>query len=198
MNKAAIREFVRAKRPELDARLASRDSRKIQDRVFDLQEVQAARLVALYMAVQGEVQTDRLARRCRERGIALCVPALRREAGAYGLARWDERTRLAKGLGGIPEPAAPDWVALDDVDAVVVPGLAFDADGGRLGHGRGHYDRLLSGMRGPATRIGVCFEWQVVDRVPMDENDVRMDRVVTEKRMMTATAGSRCEEVTTR
>ena len=89
---------------------------------------------------------------------------------------------LAPGRWSVPEPAAPRWVAAEDVDLALVPGLAFDAAGGRLGHGGGYYDRLLARAEPRiACRAGIAWACQIVDRVPTGPHDVRMDWVVTEK-----------------
>jgi 5-formyltetrahydrofolate cyclo-ligase len=78
-----------------------------------------------------------------------------------------------------------------DVDFFVVPGVAFDRHGGRLGHGRGYYDRLLAHARPDATLAGLCFEVQLVDEVPMSGHDVRLDYVVTELGVYDAAKGVR-------
>jgi 5-formyltetrahydrofolate cyclo-ligase len=83
---------------------------------------------------------------------------------------------------GIPEPARPEWV--EAVDAIVVPGLAFDAGGGRLGHGGGHYDAMLAALGPGPARIGAAFDCQVVGNVPTGPRDERMDAVVTETRCL--------------
>jgi len=93
-------------------------------------------------------------------------------------------TELEPGVFGIREPVpsrcAP--VSLDAVDFVLVPGVVFDARGGRIGHGAGYYDRLLARC-GPGTRlVAAAFEVQVVDEVPMEPHDRRVDLVVTELR----------------
>ena len=69
---------------------------------------------------------------------------------------------------------------------IVVPGVAFDARGGRLGYGGGFYDRFLASAGEGAIRIGICFEVQVVDEVPMAGHDLRVDAVVTEQRVLRA------------
>ena len=66
---------------------------------------------------------------------------------------------------------------LDRFDLILVPGLAFDKSGARLGRGRGFYDRFLAGITG--FRVGVCFDWQLVESVPVEAHDIRMDAVVT-------------------
>ena len=91
----------------------------------------------------------------------------------------DDPVDLVPGHRGILEPVGPA-VAPTTVDAVVVPGVAFDLDGGRLGRGGGHYDRLLATLDDDTTRIGVAFSSQVVPVVPSDEHDQPVDIVVTE------------------
>ena len=112
------------------------------------------------------------------------------ETGGYGLAPVTREARWRVGPHGIREPV--DALRMDpgEVDAVVVPGVAFDAYGRRLGHGGGHYDRLLLDMarsRGRSPfRGGLAFDFQMFDRVPVDEWDVPVDAVVTETKEMRA------------
>ena len=89
----------------------------------------------------------------------------------------------APGYRGIPEPGAHcPMLDVASIDWVLVPGLAFDAAGGRMGYGGGYYDRLLPLLRNDARRIGGAFELQLVDRVPAASHDVPIDAVVTETR----------------
>lgn len=99
----------------------------------------------------------------------------------------DSARDVVRGRHGVGEPGAGcAAIPLGEVDAVVVPGLAFDERGGRLGRGGGFYDRLLgdSGLR--AVRIGVCLEAQVVEAVPEGAHDARVDLIVTEQRVVRA------------
>jgi len=98
----------------------------------------------------------------------------------------DEGTMLEVRRHGVPEPAAGEVVSPEALSAILVPGLAFDLRGGRLGRGGGFYDRYLDRLepRGEAasrpTLIGVCFGVQLVERVPLEAHDHRVDRLVTE------------------
>ena len=98
----------------------------------------------------------------------------------------DEATMLEVRRHGVPEPARGEAVAPAALRAILIPGLAFDARGGRLGRGGGFYDRFLQRLEGNArpVLIGVCFGVQVVERVPMEPHDRRVDRVVTESSRM--------------
>jgi 5-formyltetrahydrofolate cyclo-ligase len=82
-----------------------------------------------------------------------------------------------------PHPAAPA-VALADLDLVFVPGVAFDAHGGRLGRGRGHYDATLAALPAGAARVGLAFDLQIVPEVPQEPHDAPLDAVVTESRVL--------------
>lgn len=104
--------------------------------------------------------------------------ALPRVAGDELVFHWiTGREELLLGSFGILEPPADASPAGNEFDLILVPGLAFDLRGGRLGRGRGYYDRFLAGATG--LRVGVCFEDQIVADVPLEPHDLRMDFVVT-------------------
>jgi len=90
------------------------------------------------------------------------------------------------GSFGVREPAEEDFnfVSPDQIDLVVVPGLAFDRRGGRIGYGKGYFDRLLSRLGSQVPRIALAFDFQVLGAVPQDENDIRVDAIITEKSTM--------------
>jgi len=92
----------------------------------------------------------------------------------------DPAAELAAGTHGIrePSPALPQ-IAVERIDAFLCPGLAFDLHGGRLGRGRGYYDRLLADARPDALKIGVCASYQIVPDTFAQPHDVRMDRVIS-------------------
>lgn len=90
---------------------------------------------------------------------------------------------LSKGGFGIPEPE-PDRCPLiqpDQLDLVFVPGLAFDNDGYRVGYGGGYYDKLLADLEPSALTVGVCYQFQLIDRCPREDHDRAVDRVITEQ-----------------
>ena len=95
--------------------------------------------------------------------------------------RMSSRSRWITGPYGISEPDQESWepANLSEVDLAVVPGLAFDPKGGRLGRGKGFYDRLLSHSEFRGIKVGLAWDWQVVDEVPCESHDSHMDLVVT-------------------
>jgi 5-formyltetrahydrofolate cyclo-ligase len=91
----------------------------------------------------------------------------------------DFSTELVPGSFGILEPVAHlPVVPVPEIDAFICPGLAFDRAGGRLGRGRGYYDRILAGARADALKIGVCFEFQLVPDTFAEAHDIHMDHVI--------------------
>lgn len=173
--KARLRDEVARRVPA--AREVVGESRCIADAVVGLPEFRGAQMVGLYLALPGEPATEPLVAACRDQGKNACVPARLRDADGYAFARFDEGTTLARGPFGVVEPSAPDWVDARQIDLFLVPGVAFDAQGNRLGHGKGHYDRMLAGTS--AVRVGLALSSQWVDRVPHGPRDLPMDLVVT-------------------
>lgn len=89
-----------------------------------------------------------------------------------------DESRLELGAFHIEEPTGQDTVSPDEIELVVVPAVAYDRKGNRLGRGKGFYDRLLAETR--ATKIGVAYEFQMLDEIPAEPHDVRMDMVITQ------------------
>ncbi len=137
-----------------------------------------ARCPCLYVAMPEEAPTKPLLENCWARGIAVVLPRIT-PAGLV-LHKISSAVELVAGVWGILEPKEnlPEC-APEEIDCVIVPGLAFDAHGGRIGFGKGYYDKLLTRLRPEVARIGWAFDAQIVGHVPMAEHDVRLDWVVT-------------------
>lgn len=192
MTKNAVRKTVRTRRAGIDPERLAADSRRIAETVMQLPCFAGSQSVALYLAVNGEVQTERLLQACLQAGKRVFVPAFRGHGASYDFAFYGEP--LARGPNGIPEPERPRWMnAAETVDLMIVPGVGFDPTGARVGHGGGHYDRLLKAVR-VLLRVGVAFEWQVFRRVDVEPHDVSMDMVVTEKHIWSGGTGRRAEQ----
>ncbi len=144
------------------------------DTVTGLAAFRDAGVVMAFVAVRDELDTAALCRRVLADGKVLVLP--RTTAAGIEVVPSD-LADLAPGAFGIPEPTG-DAVDPAVVDLVVVPGLAFDRDGRRLGTGGGYYDRLLPRLRPDAVVIGVCFTEQLLDRVPTEATDVAVAVVI--------------------
>jgi 5-formyltetrahydrofolate cyclo-ligase len=198
-DKRPLRREVRARLRALDPEARRRESAAIQARLFALEAFRRARGVHCFLSLAEEVETGPILERCRAEGKLVLVPYQLPEAGRLGVARWSPGMPLAAGPLGVREPVRPrgaadeagapaDWEA---IDLVIVPGLAFDREGGRLGHGKGYYDRFLAELaarRGwperaedaaGLRRVAPTLSVQLLPRVPCDAWDIRMDALVT-------------------
>jgi len=169
---------LRDKMPEA-ARIAASDA--IAASVDSLlAHLPAGSLVALYSPKGTEVETARLDSIVRARGLRIAYPRIvpgDRRLAFHEVAPSD----LALARFGLREPR-PDASTVDvaSITAFVIPGLAFDTDGGRIGWGRGYYDATLATAAQGALRIGIAFDCQLVDSVPRDAHDAQLHYVVTE------------------
>lgn len=176
--KAALRRATRLARDELSATDRAVASAAAEERLWRLPELRAVRTVAVYAAHRGEVDLAGLSSRLRERGVRTLLPRVRGDA--LELVAATLGSPLAAGYRGIAEPTGPA-IDPDVVDVIVVPGVAFDPTGGRLGQGGGHYDRLLAELRAETTRVGVGFACQLVPSVPREPHDLALDIIVTDR-----------------
>jgi 5-formyltetrahydrofolate cyclo-ligase len=136
--------------------------------------------VALFAAVGSELDPAAAVARLRARGVEIVYPRVVRGARRLEFHLVTGEGELAPGAFGIPEPAPDAPVApVQSIDAFVVPGLAFDAAGARVGWGRGYYDRSLAAAP-DRLRIGYCFDCQLVAEVPSEPSDLPMHVLVTE------------------
>ena len=156
-----------------------RKSDVIQRKLFRLAVFRKAKTVLCYVSLSYEVKTRRLIERMLEIGKRVVVPKVRGRALALSEIRDPERD-LVSGAFGVLEPSPRAWrpVGVKDLDVVVVPGLAFDRRGHRLGHGHGYFDRLLGRLPEDTPTVGLCFDFQLLDRLPTDPHDQAVRTVV--------------------
>ena len=176
--KEVLRRETERRRKTLPPEFAAEASRRIVERLRLLESFRAADCVALYLALPGEVDLDPLIPVCRDAGKTIAVPVFDSARRIYLMARLDPDVPPVEKRFGIREPAHPAPLPLDAIDLMLVPGVAFDRTGGRLGRGGGYYDRLMKGFAGSA--IGIAFEVQLVERVPRAPHDRSVERVLTE------------------
>jgi 5-formyltetrahydrofolate cyclo-ligase len=182
--KQALREWALAARLRLTPEERRSASQAIADRVQGLEAFRGARTMGLYAPLGAEVDTAALARAAALAGQRVAYPRLRPgQLGMAFCACLPEALVVGPVRALEPPPGAPE-LAPDELDLVVVPGVAFDAAGRRIGRGRGHYDSTLAALRPEAARIGLAFEAQLISAVPEEPHDVRLDAVVTEARVI--------------
>lgn len=183
ISKAEIRaRALEGRRNLLDK---DRRSRVIAERFRGLPQYTDAATVLVYMHIRDEVRTDDLVTRLLQTDKRVVVPYC--VGDILKLFLLSDRAELSAGTLGILEPQQPlrsiaeKQIGPQELDLLAVPGVAFDRSGGRVGHGRGYFDRMLRCLRPDARSIGLAFECQLFDRVPMDHHDVPLHGIVTEE-----------------
>jgi 5-formyltetrahydrofolate cyclo-ligase len=185
--KATIRKDILEKRKSQDPATRAAQSRSIIRTLLSRKEFQRADKILIYLSKDGEVGTNDLLGRAFELGKRVCVPVVDREKDELSISELPgPETSFRVGTFGVREPAEDDlnFVSPDQMDLVVTPGLAFDRRGGRIGYGKGYYDRLLNRLGSDVPRIALAFDYQILDAVPQDENDIQVDVIITEKSTM--------------
>ncbi len=136
--------------------------------------------VMVFTSKEKEVNTEPLINKLFEKGNPVVVPIIEKEEISLRLSYLRDFSALVPSTFGVPEPIGSEIpAAADDVDTIILPMLGFDRKGGRIGYGAGYYDRFLS-KHGNMRKIGVAFACQEVDSLPVDENDMPMDYIITE------------------
>lgn len=177
--KHLIRQKIREQRDELDTAWTEAMSAEICTRIQSLDAFEKAEMIGIYLALPGEVQLDALIDHCRKLNKKICVPVYDRYEKVCVMAEWHANTELVAGQWDVLEPSEHRLVADNEIDLMLVPGVAFDTNGERLGRGGGYYDRMLEKSR--AYHVGVAFQFQVVDALTTEEHDMPMNLVVTEQ-----------------
>ena len=181
--KGSLRLSLRAKREALPASDRAAFSRRITEMLLALPEYRQAETVLAYMSMGAEFDTDTFARRVRADGKALVLPRVNRAERRLDLYLVEDlENQLAPGVWDIrePSPMRCELVSPETIDFALVPGLGFDARGGRLGYGGGFYDRLLVALPAATPRVAAAFSAQVIESVPMGARDQYVDLIVTE------------------
>ena len=181
--KQQIREQAHANRNAQDNK--DELSRQIVARCMSLPEYQNAKTVLFYIDVRSEVRTRNDLTNALASGKKIVVPYC--VEGELELFHLEHNDELAIGMYKILEPknelraVASKNVDVEEIDLIIVPGVAFDRRGGRTGHGKGYYDKMLEHARRDTPLVALAFECQMFDEIPMQDHDVFMDKVVTEK-----------------
>ncbi|MBW6490311.1 MAG: 5-formyltetrahydrofolate cyclo-ligase [Lentimicrobium sp.] len=153
-----------------------RASATIMNKLEQLPEFNDAAIVLAYWSVPGEVFTHDFVKRWSE-SRRILLPSV--DGDTMLIKEYNSENSLIPGdLYGIPEPDGQIFTEYELIDFAIVPGVAFDRNNNRMGRGKAYYDKFLSSIK--TFKAGVCFDFQMFDEVPADENDILMDVVITE------------------
>ena len=175
--KAEIRRQMRSMRRALSGEEQKRAADGVYAQIMRMESYRSARTVMAYAAVRGELSLERVMEDIRASGRRLALPRCG-ESGEMDACLVTERRQLRQGAYGIWEPDESCLlVPPEEIDLMLIPGTAFDRAGGRIGQGGGYYDRYIIKTR--AVRVGICHGFALMNHIPTENHDVRMDAVVT-------------------
>ncbi|MBQ8003726.1 MAG: 5-formyltetrahydrofolate cyclo-ligase [Oscillospiraceae bacterium] len=186
MNKKELRAYVNARVAEITEDIRRAEDARIYENAVSLSCLQSAAKVFVYVGTDREVPTAKLIEKLLTDGKRVCVP-LCRGKGEMDAVYISSLSVLSPGHYGILEPPEGGEKALpEELDAVIVPGVAFGKDGTRLGRGGGYYDRFLK-KASNARKIALCRDAALFETVPVEQHDEKTDTVVSSRSIIELT-----------
>ena len=188
--KKALKDAIFGKRKSLSKMEVEEKSTAIREKLFSLNEFKDAKNIMFYVSFNNEVNTietiKELSKNKKENKKNIIVPYVEKNNPILQLSEIKDFSDLEPKTFGILEPKKNKIknFDIDRLDLVIVPGIAFDKNGHRIGYGYGYYDRLLGKLGDKATKTGLCYEFQLIDKIPEEKHDIPMDIIITEKRII--------------
>lgn len=145
--------------------------------------------IFIYISYSSEINTIEIINKALDDGKKIFVPRTIFKTKVMDAVKINSLNNLKKDRYGIPEPAVHEpHIDPDELDLIVVPGVAFDKEGGRMGYGAGYYDRYFKKIseerKEEIKKVALAYDFQVIEEVPMDKQDVKIDCIITEKQII--------------
>lgn len=177
MDKKAFRREISAKKRAMTTEQIDSASRRLSEQLFATDAYQNAKSIYAYLSYNQEVRTEGIIRRALADGKRVSVPKVFGDDMKF---LWiDDLEHIAPGAYNIPEPIADSPEADDDTALILMPGLAFDPEGHRLGYGGGFYDRYLAEHH-DHTLVALCYDFQLFDHLETEAHDIPVDIVIAD------------------
>ncbi len=176
MNKSELRKEIRNRKRQFTKEQLRERSAEVIDRLRNHPKLKAAKTILLYHSLPDEVYTHSFADEMVEAGKNVLLPVVISDT-EMEIRRYTGPDDMAESSFHILEPIGELFTEYDDIDFIAVPGMSFDNDRNRLGRGKGYYDRFLRQVP-KAYKVGICFDFQKLDRIPTDEHDQKVDEVL--------------------
>ncbi len=155
--------------------------KNIEKRLFEIEEFKNSKVICIYLSNGEEVNTENIIKESIRLNKKVCVPKSYSD-GIMKMYYIDENTKYINGKFNIKEPISSEEAFKNDIDLFIVPGLCFSIYKDRCGYGKGYYDRYLENTKG--VKIGLCYDETITDVKFSYENDILMDYVISEKRII--------------
>jgi 5-formyltetrahydrofolate cyclo-ligase len=182
MPKQSLRTAMLERRRRISTADRAAWGQAAQSRLLSTPEYVAANVLALYSPVRDEVPTDTIFHAAREAGKRLAYPRV--AATGLEFVEVSDLDGMRPGRFGVLEPVGVSLLPLATIDLMVIPGVAYDLEGFRLGYGKGCYDRFLHGSDVKPLRAGFCYELQLTASLPVENHDIAMHLLITESRIL--------------
>ena len=180
INKKDIRKSILDQREKVDTDVRMEWDKDIFNKLINTEFYKNAAVIFVYVSFQSEVDTHKIIKHALLTGKTIYVPKIEPEKNRMEIFKINNLEELKIGYFGILEPQ-PNYKVADsnNIDLILMPGVAFDRLGGRVGYGKGFYDVFLKKINKEAYKIALTYDFQVLDKVPMDEFDVKIDGIIT-------------------
>jgi len=159
-------------------------SNKIKNRLFKMKEFKQASTIMFYVSYDNEVHTHEMIKDCITNNKNVVVPIVDKKNKKLIISKLESWDDLSLGAYNILEPKKEKIkeISIDELELIIVPGVGYDEQGHRIGHGKGYYDNLLKNSK--ALTIGLAFEFQIIKKIPIEKHDITIDKIVSEKRII--------------
>jgi 5-formyltetrahydrofolate cyclo-ligase len=182
VGKSEIRKKILEHRESIDSDIRSKWDDSIFKRLISSEPYKRSNTIFAFVSFKSEVDTHRIINHAISNHKTICVPKINSKQEGIKIYKIDSFNQLKKGYFGILEPIEGCMpVDKNSLDLILMPGVAFDRYGGRVGYGAAFYDRFLSNMNKQVDKIALAYHFQVLDSVPMSEHDIRIDGIITEQ-----------------
>lgn len=185
--KFEIRTEIEKKIDLLSAAELSKKTKKIENRLFEFANFLEAKISLLYMNTHYEVKTQKMITRCFDYNKMVVLPAFNPEKREMTLMKIEDyENDLTLGPREVlePNPSRCKPVPIESIDIAIIPGIAFDEKGGRIGTGKGYYDKLIPRLSITTRKVALALECQLIQQVPMESHDKHVDIIITEERII--------------
>lgn len=177
MMKHINRRVILRKRNRLSREEIIKKSKIIKDKLFSSKEYKSSKTIMFYVSFGSEVNTIDMIKESLKIYKTICVPIVKNNKITPSIIK-DIKELNKKNKHNIPEPSKINKIKKQDIDLVIVPGVVFDKNNHRIGYGKGYYDNFLKNFKGKT--IGLAFKLQILEIIPKDEWDVKLDKIISE------------------
>ncbi len=185
--KQELRKDIEKKLAAMSVDEIARKTKAIEQRLFEFANFLEARIALFYIDTGCEVSTSSIIKKSYEYNKIVVVPVFNQASKKFKLMKVDNiETDMMEGPGGIfePDPKRCKVVPIECIDIAIIPGIAVDEKGGRIGPGNGFYDRLIPELPVTTRKVGLATEGQVISQIPMESHDKYVDIIITESRVI--------------